>query len=258
VDDAAKRLIYERNGVSAPRSNRTGFSGSFSDPEALRILAARNVHGQLGKTPTLSPEDEQLLAGMRTNRQGRAVLGAIAQTLRIAYEQRLPFYSQVGAAGKQLAAAMKSRLDGINNYAQRVYAGVPDDDAPLTSLNQQKIALTLAQARDAANDIDETVRSQHLHLSDVAQGIADILTSLVKAALEALGSAIIPGVGSLPPWVKIAVGGVVVVLVVGAVLKIVRAATLGGSALAEAEDAAVAIAEAKRRKLRVRRVLSIS
>jgi hypothetical protein len=261
MDDAAKRLIYERNGAGTQRRGPRGSLGSSSDPEGRRIIVERNARARgpshLGRA-SLSPDDAQLLAGMRTNRQGRAVLGAVAQTLRVAYEQRLPFYSQIGAAGKQLAAAMQSRLDGINNYAQRVYAGVPDDDSPISSLNQQKIALTLAQARDAANDIDETVRSQHLHVSDVVEGAAglltEILTSLVKAALRGVGGAILP-TGNFPGWVKIAVGGAAVLLVVGVTVKLLRTIVQQTTPLGEAEEAAVAIMESKRRK---RRVLSIS
>ena len=260
MDDAAKRLIYERNGAGTPRRGPRGSLGSSSDPEGRRIIAERNARAArlLGRPPTLGPEDAQLLAGMRTNRQGRAVLGAIAQTLRVAYEQRLPFYAQVGSAGRQLAAAMKSRLDGINNYAQRVYGLVPDDDAPMSDLLRNKIGLTLAQARDAANDIDEAVRSQQLSIGDVAEGIADILTRLVEAALGAVGGALIPGGGAVPRWVKIAVGGVVVLFVGGVVLKLVRTITLGQTPLGAAEEAAIAIVQAQRRKRHARRVMSIS
>lgn len=258
MDDAAKRLIYERNGAGTPRRGPRGSLGSSSDPEGRRLIEERNRRHTFGRTPALSPEDAQLLAGMRTNRQGRAVLGAVAQTLRVAYEQRLPFYAQVGSAGQQLAAAMKSRLDGINSYAQRVYAGVPDDDSPMSDLLRNKVGLTLAQARDAANDIDETVRSQHLHISDVTQGIADILTYLVKQALGAIGGAILPHAGNLPQWVKIVVGGTAVLLIVGITVKLLRTVALGQTPLGAAEVAAVAIAEAQRRKRHARRVMSIS
>lgn len=258
MDDAAKRLIYERNGAGTPRRGPRGSLGSSSDPDGRRIIAERNARSAFGKAPTLSAEDAQLLAGMQTNRQGRAVLGAIAQALRVAYEQRLPFYSQIGSAGRQLAAAMKSRLDGINGYAQRVYGGLPDDDAALSALNQQKIGLTLAQARDAANDVDETVRSQHLHLSDVVEGVADILTKLVAAALGAVGGALLPGGAGIPRWVKVTVGGVVVLIVGGVVMKLVRTVMFGQTPLGAAEEAAVAIAQAQRRKRHSRRVMSIS
>ena len=259
MDEAAKRLIYERNGAGTPRRGPRGSLGSSSDPEGRRLIVERNARAAgrgLGRTPALAPEDAQLLARMQTNRQGRAVLGAIAQTLRVAYEQHLPAYAQIGSAGRQLAEAMRSRLDGINNYAQRVYAGVPDDDAAISPLNHQKIGLTLAQARDAANDIDETVRSQHIHIGDVFEGVADILTKLVEAALGAIGNALIPGGGALPKWVKVAVGGVVVLLVVGVATKLLRSVMFGkATSLAAAEDAAVAIAASKRKR---RHVLSIS
>lgn len=258
MDDAAKRLIYERNGAGTPRRGPRGSLGSSSDPEGRQLIEERNRRHTFGRTPTLSQDDAQLLAGMRTNRQGRAVLGAIAQTLRVAYEQRLPLYAQIGAAGRQLAAAMKSRLDGINSYAQRVYAVVPGDDAPVSDLLRNKIGLTLAQARDAANDIDETVRSQHLHVGDVAQGIVDILTYLVRQALGAVGDAILPHGSGLPQWVKIVVGGTAVLIVVGVAMKLLRTVMLGQTPLGAAEEAAVAIAESTRRKRHARRVMSIS
>lgn len=259
MDDAAKRLIYERNGAGTPRRGPRGSLGSSSDPEGRRIIVERNARAsRFGRAPTLNQEDAQLLAQMRTNRQGRAVLGAIAQTLRVAYEQHLPIYAQISSAGRQLGETMKSRLDGINGYAQRVYAAVPDDDAPVSDLNRQKIGLTLAQARDAAIDIDETVRSQRISAGDVLEGVADVLTKLVAAALGAVGNALIPHGGAIPHWVKVAVGGVVVLLMVGVATKLLRTIMLGQTPLGAAEEAAVAIAESKRRKRHARRVMSIS
>lgn len=259
MDDAAKRLIYERNGAGTPQRGPRGSLGSSSDPEGRRIIVERNAraHG-FGRTPTLTAEDAQLLARMRTNRQGRAVLGAVAQTLRVAYEQHLPLYAQVSSAGRQLEAAMKSRLDGINNYAQRVYAVIPDDDMPISDLLRSKVGLTLAQARDAANDIDEAVRSQRISAGDVLEGVADILTRLVAAALGAVGNALIPGGGAIPRWVKVAVGGVVVLVVVGVATKLLRTIMLGQTPLGAAEEAAIGIVEAARRKRHARRVMSIS
>ena len=226
MDDAAKRLIYERNGAGTPRRGPRGSLGSSSDPEGRRIIVERNARHAFGKTPTLDQEDAQLLARMQTNRQARAVLGAIAQTLRVAYEQRLPLYAQIGSAGQQLAAAMRSRLDTVNSYAQRVYAVVPDDDAPVSDLLRNKVGLTFAQARDAAGDIDQTVRSQRISAGDVLEGVVDILTRLVEGALGAVGGALtnrlFPGAGGASKWVKIAVGGVVVLIVGGVVVKLVR------------------------------------
>lgn len=255
MDDAAKRLIYERNGVTPPRATgRTGFSGSFGGEDARRIIAERNGLGSgFGRTPALSPDDAQLLARMQTNRQARAVLGAVAGMLQTAYAQQLPTLARVSSAGRDLQAAMKSRLDGVNNYAQKVYAGLPNDDAPVSPANQKKIALTVAQARDAAKDIDDAVASQHL---DIGQGLVDVLRFLIAKALGAVGGALTPG--GFPLWAKIAIGGVVVLVAVGVLTKIVGRVAFGQTALAEAEDAAVAIAESRRRKARSRRVLSIS
>ena len=255
MDDAAKRLIFERNGVAAPRPSRTGFSGSMSDPVARQIIAARNG---LGSSPQITPEDAQRLAAMRTNRQARSVLGAVAQTLQTAYAKHLPALARATSAGRDLQATMKSRLDTVNNYAQRVYAGIPDDDAPVSDLNHRKVSLTVAQARDAAQDIDAAVASQRL---DVGQGLADVLTYLIEHALGAVGGALLrnlPGAGALPKWVKIVVGGVVVVVAVGVVARLVRTIMLGRAQLGEAEEAAIAIAEAQRRKRRTKSVLSIS
>lgn len=259
MDDAAKRLIYERNGVSAPRPSRTGFSGTFSNPDAQRIIAERNGRGLRG-TAQLAPDDAQRIARIQTNRQARGVLGVIAQVLHTAYENHLPTLAKLTSAGRDLQRSMTSRLDGINNWVQRVYAGIPDDDAPVSDLNRRKVALALAQARDAVNDIDNDVKSMSL-LNETLGVLSDWLTEGVERVLQAIGGGLTNKIfgGNTSKWVKIVVGGVVVLGAVGLVAKLVHVIMLGRtSPLGEAEDAAMAIADAQRHKRRKRRALTIS
>ena len=249
MDDAAKRLIYERNGVAAPRSGRTGFSGSMSDPEAMRIIAARNGIALGSGSSALTAEDAQLLARMQTNRQARAVLGAVAQILHQGYtvaEQSsggpLLYFSN-----RALKAQFKSSLDEVNRWATKTYAGIPNDDAPLSAQNRQRVEAALAQARSTFAEVQADA-------DWLNRGLTGAITDLLVAPWLPKNTPF-----GVQKWLMI--GGVIVVgvVVIGVASRLVQKIAFGeANALVEAEEAAVAIAEAKRRKTRSRRVLSIS
>ena len=215
------------------------------DEAGRRLIEARNG---LGASKQLSPEDQQLLAHMQTNRQGRAVLGAIAQYLKKGYE----IASGVGGVlpgTKDLSAAMKSRLDTTNRYAQKTYAGLPDDNAPLTPLNRRRIEECLREARVSLTEISTDADDMNRGLTGT---LADMLT------------------GQLPPWLrpkdpktrdlilKIGLGilGLTALYIAGKlVTKIVLrgAGAVHRGALGAAETAAVALMDAQRRRRRAAR-----
>lgn len=265
MDEAAKRLIYERNGVGPQKRGPMGSLGSSADVEGRRIIAARNArHGGsaalFGKTAQLAPADVQRLAAMRTNRQARAVLGAVAQALQQGYQATVPWYARaVDKDSRTLQAAMKSRLDGVNKYAQRVYVGLPDNDAPVSDLNRRKVAMVVAQTREAVQDVEQAAD---------ASGLAGAFSNALEAALHVVQRDPM----RVLKWVGI---GVAALLGVYLIHTIVRGVMLGGGedsssadesdsggarllSLGEAEQAAMALADAKRRKKRTRRVFSIS
>lgn len=217
------------------------------DPEGLRIIAARNGV-QLGATTKPSVEDQQLLARMRTNRQARAVLGVVAKYLRRGYEiaQGVPSFVSPIDGTKMAAEAMRSSLDGVNRFAQKVYAGIPDDDAPVSDLNRKKVTLALTQARS--------------NLALVSSAAEDLDRGLIGALSDLLSEKI------LPPWarpnpktldlaLKIGIGVAVLVglFIAGKLVYKITLGGPGGGTLGDAEKAAVALMDAQRRRRRVTR-----
>lgn len=218
------------------------------DAEALRILTLRNGLGAAKKA--LSPEDQQLLAKMQTNRQARAVLGVVAQYLRRGYEL-VDSASSVMPGTASLKDAIKRGLDGTNRYAQKTYAGIPDDDAPLSPLNRRKV--------------EECVREARTHLSEIPSDVEDINRGFTGALADTLTS-------FLPKWLQPPGGGkhdkLIIALGIGAavvgailIIRLVKTAALGESEaneLAEAEEEAIRIADALRRKKASRSAFSLS
>lgn len=123
----------------------------------------------------------------------RAVLGAATQKLAAGYGEisNIPttaiasFFG--GGSGDDTQQAAKSLLDTVNNYAAKVYARLPTDDAsqgsPVSLKDQAACGTVLAQAGDA--------------LAFIEKQIADLSFDFVgamQAALEAVGGAIGKGV----------------------------------------------------------------
>lgn len=216
------------------------------DKAGRQLIATRNG---FGKTAQLTPDDAARIAQMHTNRQARAVLGVIAQILQRGYQITVPLYARiVSKDSRELQRTMTSRLDATNRWAQKVYAGIPDDDAPVNDLNRKKVTIALAQARDTVRDIDETAQDSGL------------MGALSNALDQALGAAwtrnVTPQTKRLAVKIGIGLAVVVGLIVVG---KLVHSIMLGeGSALGRAEAMAMAIADAQRRKRHARSVLSVS
>lgn len=217
------------------------------DADALRILALRNGLGAAKKP--LSPEDQQLLAKMQTNQQGRAVLGVVAQYLQRAYAL-VDSASSVMPGTGSLKSAMRSRLDNTNRYAQKTYAGLPDDATPLSPQNRRRI--------------EEAVREARAALSEFPADVEDINRGFTGALVDTLTSV-------LPPWLRPSGGKhdkLIIALGVGAgvlalllAIRLVKTVALGESEadeLAEAENEAIRIADALRRKKASRSAFSLS
>lgn len=129
----------------------------------------------------LSAQDAALIARIRTNRQARAALGIVAQYLRQGYDiaKTVPSFISPVDGTKMAAAQMRSTLDQDNNYARRVYATIPDDDAPVSDLVRQKIGLVLAQTRS-------TLAIVSTEANDLNRGLTGSLMDLINDWLKQL------------------------------------------------------------------------
>lgn len=205
--------------------------------QGVRAEAPVSLAGPGDALPTTAAE---ALANMRTNRQGRAVLGIVATFLRRGYEVA-DTVTGVATGGAQKQA--KALLDHTNRRAQQIYTSLPDNDEPLTDLNRRKIAQVVQQAME--------------NTKLVSTAAEDLNRGLIGALVDLLVDNVIP------PWLKNALPkdrktidlaikiGIGVAAVVGVIVavKLVKNIALGGSDPAEmdeAESAALALARRKR------------
>jgi hypothetical protein len=217
------------------------------DKDGRRLIAIRNG---LGRTTT-APEDAQLLARMQTNRQARAVLGVVAQYLRRGYEvaQTVPSFISPIDGTKLAAEAMRGNLDSDNRWSQKVYAAIPDDDAPISDLNRKKVTIALTQARGTLALVSSSAE-------DLNRGLFGSLSDLLAEHLLPSWAQPNPKARDLALKIGIGVAVLVGLIVAG---KLVHTIVLGRStALGEAEAAVMALANAQRRKHHARSVISVS
>jgi hypothetical protein len=119
---------------------------------------------------------------MKTNREGRALLGIAADYLSQAYGL-VPDLTNM--AGVQDQA--RELLDGTNAYAQAIYATVPDNDEPVDETMRPRIETALLSAQRGLRVVAE-VRAD-LEISYLKE-IADILpTGAAAIASAAAGAA---------------------------------------------------------------------
>lgn len=214
------------------------------DAEGLQIIALRN--GGLGAAKkALSPEDKQLLAQMQTNRQGRAVLGAVAKSLQQLYA--LTDNADLAWGAGSYREAARSTLNSTNNYAQKAYATIPDDDAPLSPLNRRRIEETVRETRNSMTSIPADI-------DDLNRGLTGMIADALKSMLPKWAQ---PS-GKTADKIVLAVGIGLGVLALIFAVRMVTKIAFGGAALAEAEDEAVRIADALRRKRHSRTAFSVS
>jgi hypothetical protein len=199
---------------------------------------------QFGAAKTaLSPDDAALLARMQTDRQARAVLGVVAQYLRKGYEvaQTVPSFISPIDGTKAAAAAMRVGLDQINNYAQRVYNAIPNDDAPVSDLNRKKVGLSLAQARTELAIVSTDA-------NDLNQGLTGALLELFNDMFKRLAHDAVQDPLKALKWVGVGVVALVGLFTVG---KLVHTVALGGAMDEElhvAEREALRIARSRKLK----------
>lgn len=144
------------------------------DERGRQLIAERNGLGA-AKSGALTPDDVARMAKVQTNKQARAVLGVVAQVLRQGYQISVPLYARaVDSDSRELQRTMTSRLDATNKYAQKVYVGIPDDNAPVSDLNRKKVRLVLVQARDAVKDVDEAAKNSGL-MGALSNGLDEVL-----------------------------------------------------------------------------------
>lgn len=188
------------------------------------------------------PTPTDVLANMHTNRQGRAVLGIVAQYLKRGY---VLADSIDGVATGQAQSQAKSLLDQTNKRAQQVYASVPDNDEPLTDLNRRKTVQVVQQAL-------ENTRLVSTAAEDLNRGLMGAITDLLIDNV-------------IPPWLRNALPkdrktidlaikiGIGLAAVIGVIIagKLVMNIAFNGSDPAdmdEAESAALALANRRRGK----------
>jgi hypothetical protein len=237
LDPEAWKLASARlNG--SPKSN-----GAADVAEARRIILERNgIRGgaQLGAS-TIPIEQARALQAMQTNTQARHVLGIVAKHVSNGYQVIQTFPFATGVAKKQAIEL----LDRNRGFAEKIYAGIPDNTAPVSPQLRKNVTVAVTQAASSLALISSA--ANNLNQSMMAD-VVDFLIHRVKSET-----------GWAPPkwliWGGVAVGGAI-----GAYLlwKVVSGVMLRDAALGEAEAAAVSIAEAQARKRRQKQLYSIS
>jgi hypothetical protein len=145
---------------------------------------------------------------------------------------------------------MVALLNTDNNYAMRVYAGLPDNDAPVSPLDRRKVALAVTQALSSTKLVSTEA-------ADLNRGLVGALIDMFKEGVQKLVNDAAHDPLKALKWIGIGIAVLVGVYVAG---KLVHTIAFGGAsraeegnALLEAEEAAVAIMGAKLRGRRRKR-----
>jgi hypothetical protein len=238
IDEAGRRLLVSRNGV---------------------VLGA-----SAGTAPPPAAEIAKVTAAATTNRQARQLLGIAAEYLKRGYAivDTVPSNMWFGVlrwaryfdGSADLAKRMRQLLDQNNAFAQKVYKQLPNDDAPVLPAHKNQVKVALSQASSNLQLISSAANNIHQSFID---DMVDALDGWVNSHTP----------GGLPKIPK-DVSRVVIYVAVGAaalttvfiVAKLVHTIALGraNDALGAAEEEALAIADAQRRKRQSRSVLSIA
>ncbi len=183
-----------------------------------------------------------VLARMQTNTQARGVLGIAAKWLRQAFGILDTFPFGTGQARE----SARDLLTRTNNYAMQVYAKLPDDQAMIDPAIRKQIVTAVNQA--ATNLRLVSNEAQNLN-----QGmIEDLVDYLYSKANQFIDDTVRRVTGSGSPvhipkaliWGVVAVAGVTALFVTA---KLVHTVMLGGADLEEAEETAMALADAQKR-----------
>lgn len=162
---------------------------------------------------------EAITAGIKTNRQGRQVMGLVADMLRDGYNL-VPtlkddfaegFLGPLSAPFEELREQAISRLDLANAYAQGIYARIHDDDEPFDESLRERVGVSVKQAQqvvsELSKDSDEMAES---YLDEMAEIVLPVLQRIIEKVKE------IPGGLSkgilLSIWPLLLLGGIVLVV----------------------------------------------
>lgn len=193
---------------------------------------------------TLSAGDAALLARVRTDRQARAVLGIVAQYLRQGYEvaDNASGGPLLYLSNRELKKQFKESLDENNRWAQKVYASIPDDDAPVSPLNLKKVGLALAQARETfamvKSDADDLNRG-------LTGALLDMVNNWVKQFAQQLAHDATNDPMKILKWVGVGVVALTGLFVLG---KLVHTVAFGNGGFGQAE-----LLEAEREAMEIAR-----
>lgn len=134
-----------------------------------------------------------------TRAQCRAALGEVAKVLRGVYPvaDKTPFIARLVG----LRDALRSHIDSVNNYAQRVYKDIDSNPGAPDLRNRRRTALAVLQAGDVARSVDEAVNDPELQFwPGFLRGI--------KIVLEGIGDAAKAVMPSWAPWAAAGIAAV--------------------------------------------------
>jgi hypothetical protein len=138
---------------------------------------------------------DEIAAGIKTNRQGRAILGVVADYLKRGYElvPKLGTYKEsifnIFVPDDDLQEDARDLLDATNNYSIVLYNSLPDNDGPIDENRRRQIGVALNQAQSSFTllaRIDADLSSSFIE--DLADVLAGGLTAIVGTATRALTS----------------------------------------------------------------------
>jgi len=215
----------------------------------------------------VADQAQDLLANMRVNWQARGVLGIIADKIHQGYAvaetfpwsasshlwQSLPDVVRGVQTPKEAAIDL---LNQANTYAQKIYATIPNDSAPVSAQTRRTVTIAVKNATkavklvsSAANDLNASMLREILeYLAQKTKEAADYLANKAKDKF---------GFDIPKPiiYATLALLGVTTLFIAA---KLVHTVVLGRARLAEAEEEAIQIADSSRRKKASRKVATIS
>jgi hypothetical protein len=154
---------------------------------------------------------------IQTQNQARGALGDLTEDLHSVYEDVPNIDALVG--NSQLQASAYSLLDGINNYAQKVYGGLDESDAPITSTQKKQMKELAKEVTDARKMIGQTIADVSWSFPDlIVESLTDagnLAGKVINTATESAGG-IVGGIlkqFSFGTWIFFILAGIVAFVV---------------------------------------------
>lgn len=124
---------------------------------------------------------DELATTIQSRAQALALLTVTENTLTSAYA--LTGNTPIIASWAGLKTALRDRIEGIRNYANRTRAALPAD--PLDFQSKRKVALAVLQANEALKDTDQAVNDKDLAFwPNYVAAIRQIFTTIAKGAAD--------------------------------------------------------------------------